>query len=133
MTGREALMRYRLQEAEETLADAEKMLAAQVSPRSVVNRSFYSMFYAILGLFNHFGTDHRTSRHSTVIAIFDREFVRTGKLDTRYSRMLHQLFDARQMADYKDMIAPTDEDAIMAVEQAREFLAAIRRCCNDIP
>jgi uncharacterized protein (UPF0332 family) len=130
MTDRETLMAYRLKEAEETLADAEKMLAAQVSPRSVVNRAYYAIFYAILGLFNRFDTDHRTSKHSTVITIFDREFVRTGQLDVRYSQMVHQLFDARQIADYKDMVQPTGADAVKAVEQAREFLIAINRLCK---
>lgn len=130
MTDRETLMVYRLREAEETLGDAVKMLDAKISPRSVVNRSYYAMFYAVLGLFNRFGTEHRTSRHSTVIAIFDREFVRSGSIDTRYSRMLHRLFDARQIADYKDLVEPSGEEAIKAVEQAREFLAAIRDCCD---
>lgn len=81
MTDRETLMAYRLREAEETLDDALKMLDAKTSPRSVVNRAYYAMFYAVLGLFNRFGTEHRTSRHSTVIAIFDREFVRSGSID----------------------------------------------------
>lgn len=128
MTDRETLMAYRLREAEETLDDAVKMLEAKISPRSVVNRAYYSMFYGVLGLFNRFNTEHRTSRHSTVIAIFDREFVRTGIIDPRYSRMLHRLFDARQIADYKDLIEPSEEDAVNAVEQAREFLITIRNC-----
>jgi uncharacterized protein (UPF0332 family) len=130
MTDRETLMAYRLREAEETLDDAVKMLEAKISPRSVVNRAYYAMFYAVIGLFNRFGTEHRTSRHSTVIAIFDREFVRSGSIDPRYSRMLHRLFDARQIADYKDLIEPSNEEAIKAVEQAREFLTAIRNCCD---
>jgi uncharacterized protein (UPF0332 family) len=128
MTDRETLMAYRLREADETLDDAVKMLEAKTSPRSVVNRAYYSMFYGVLGLFNRFETEHRTSRHSTVIAIFDREFVRTGIIDPRYSRMLHRLFDARQIADYKDLIEPSEEDAVKAVEQAREFLITIRNC-----
>ena len=128
MTDRETLMAYRFREAEETLDDAVKMLEAKTSPRSVVNRAYYSMFYGVLGLFNRFETEHRTSRHSTVIAIFDREFVRTGIIDPRYSRMLHRLFDARQIADYKDLIEPSEEDAVKAVEQAREFLITIRNC-----
>lgn len=104
------------------------MLEAKTSPRSVVNRAYYSMFYGVLGLFNRFETEHRTSRHSTVIAIFDREFVRTEIIDPRYSRMLHRLFDARQIADYKELIEPSKEDAVKAVEQDREFLITIRNC-----
>lgn len=56
--------------------------------------------------------------------------MRTGTIDPRYSRMLHRLFDARQIADYKDLIEPNGEEAVKAVEQAREFLTAIQNCCN---
>ena len=35
MTDRETLMAYRLREAEETFADAVKMLDANISPRSI--------------------------------------------------------------------------------------------------
>ena len=133
MTDRDILATYRLQEAEETLADAEKMLTAQVSPRSILNRAYYVTFYAVLGLFNQFATPHQTSRHATVISIFDREFVRTGKIDAQYSRTIHWLLDARQTADYKDLVTPTQDDADKAVGQAREFLAAIQRCCDTHP
>jgi uncharacterized protein (UPF0332 family) len=64
MTDREALFRYRLQEAEDTLADAEQMLAGGVSPRSVVNRAYYAVFYFILALFQKDGINSRTSKHS---------------------------------------------------------------------
>ena len=51
MTDRETLFRYRLKEAEETLADAEQMLTGGFSPRSVVNRAYYAVFYFILAVF----------------------------------------------------------------------------------
>ena len=50
MTDRETLIRYRIKQAEETLADAEAMRAGAFSRRSIVNRAYYSMFYALLGL-----------------------------------------------------------------------------------
>jgi len=130
MTDRDALASYRLREAEETLADAEKMLVAQVSARSVLNRAYYVTFYAVLGLFNRYATPHQTSRHATVLGIFDREFVRTGKIAAQHSRTIHWLFDTRQIADYKDLATFTRDDAVMAVDQAREFLAAIQQYCN---
>ncbi|MDK2895628.1 MAG: uncharacterized protein PWQ98_1755, partial [Moorella sp. (in: firmicutes)] len=40
------LINYRLNEAYEVLADAQKLLATQGSPRSIINRSYYAMFYA---------------------------------------------------------------------------------------
>jgi len=51
MTDRETLLAYRLKQAEETLADAQAMAESKLSPRSIVNRTYYAMFYAVLGLF----------------------------------------------------------------------------------
>ena len=51
MTDKEALLAYRLREAEETLADARTLLEAGGSTRTVINRSYYAMFYSLLALF----------------------------------------------------------------------------------
>lgn len=51
MTDKETLYFYRLKQAEETLYEAEKMVKENFSPRSIINRAYYSMFYAILALF----------------------------------------------------------------------------------
>ena len=61
MTDKQALLAYRISQAEETLADAKKMLAENLSPRSVINRSYYAMFYALLGLFIAYGITTKTS------------------------------------------------------------------------
>jgi hypothetical protein len=50
MTDRETLLRYRMKQAEETLADAEAMAKGELGPRSIVNRAYYAMFYSVLGL-----------------------------------------------------------------------------------
>ena len=50
MTDQQTLFTYRLNEAEETLADAQNMLANGVSARSIVNRAYYAMFTAVQGL-----------------------------------------------------------------------------------
>ncbi len=51
MTDTEALFHYRLQQAEETLIEAKKMADSKFSPRSIINRAYYSLFYALLALF----------------------------------------------------------------------------------
>ena len=73
MTDRETLFRFRLKQAEETLADARMMLAGGASARSVVNRCYYAMLYGVLALLLHENTEHTRSRHSGIISIFDKE------------------------------------------------------------
>jgi uncharacterized protein (UPF0332 family) len=125
MTDGETLLSFRLNEARETLADAEQMLAGGISPRSVANRAYYAMFYAVLALFLKAGITSRTSKHAGVISIFDKEFVHTGKLDVRLSKLLHKTFAARQTMDYKEMVVVTQQEAADYVQAAREFVSAI--------
>jgi uncharacterized protein (UPF0332 family) len=131
MTDRETLFRHRLTQAEETLADAQMMLAGGASARSVVNRCYYAMFYGVLALLLHQNVEHVTSRHSGIISIFDKAFIHTGKLDREYSRMLHRIFESRQEADYKEFVEISAEDATRWVRMAEEFIAGIRSIVNQ--
>lgn len=126
MTDKQALLAYRLKQAEETLADAEKMLQNALSPRSIINRAYYSIFYAILALFLHSDINPKTSKHSGVIAIFDRDLVHTGKIEKHYSKIVHKMFDARQQVDYKELVETPVEDAIECVRLAKEFLHYVK-------
>jgi uncharacterized protein (UPF0332 family) len=126
MTDRETIFAYRMRQAEETLAESVKMLESGFSPRSIVNRSYYSMFYAVLALFIHSNTPHKTSKHSGVIGIFNKEFIHTGKLDARFAKMLYDLFDERMELDYRDFAEVSEEDARNGVSAAKEFVTAIK-------
>lgn len=111
MTDRETLIQYRIKQSEETLADAEAMSTGGMSTRSIVNRAYYAMFYALLGLFLGTDTVLKTSKHSGIISMFDRVFILTGKMDKRLSKSLHRIFNARQVADYKEMVEISKEDS----------------------
>lgn len=69
MTDKDALFTYRLQEAEETLSEAVRMLEEDFSPRAIVNRSYYAMFYALLALLLKTGSPMKTSKHIGVISL----------------------------------------------------------------
>ena len=71
----QALVAYRLEQAEEAIRSAETLLATGLH-RDSVNRSYYAMFYAVLALL--VTQDIATSKHQGVIATFDREFVKKG-------------------------------------------------------
>ncbi len=127
MTDKETLFVYRLRQAEETLADAKKMLEGKLSPRSIINRAYYSIFYALLALFLKADIRLKTSRHAGVISLFDKEFVHTGKIDEHYSKILHKVFNARQEGDYKELAELSYEDAAELIKLAEEFLGEIKK------
>ena len=131
MTDQESIFAYRMRQAEETLAETARMLESGFSPRNIVNRSYYAMFYAVLALFIHSNTPHKTSKHSGVIGIFNKEFIHTGKLDARFARMLYDLFDERMELDYRDFAEVSLEDSRVAVASAQEFVAAIKELTGN--
>jgi uncharacterized protein (UPF0332 family) len=90
------LVRYRLEQASETLTEAV-ILRDAGGFRGAINRAYYAMFYALLGLLatRQLGT----SKHSGAIALFDRDFVKTGVFSPELSRALHLAFQRRQVHD----------------------------------
>ncbi len=71
----ETLIRYRLEQAQAALDDAKYLIDGNRSPQSIVNRSYYAMFYAALALLQKICK--APSKHSGVISFFDKEFRRT--------------------------------------------------------
>ncbi len=133
MTDKEALFTYRLKQAEETLSDAERMLQGGFSHRSITNRAYYSMFYVLLALFLKADINIKTSKHTGVISIFDKEFILTKKIDKYYSEILHKMFNIRQKGDYKELVELTLEDAIEHIRLAKEFINSIKGYMDKIP
>jgi len=131
MTDKETLFLYRRKQAEETLLEAQKMLEAGFSPRSIINRAYYSIFYMLLALFLKTDVNIKTSKHMGVISLFDKEFIKTGKVDKYYSTILHDLFDARQEGDYKEFVELTADDATGFVKLAEKFLEGINKLVTD--
>ena len=129
---RQTLFIYRLNQAEETLLDVEKMQQNGLSPRSITNRAYYSMFYAVLALFLKTGVNVKTSKHSGVISIFDKEFVHAGRIDKNYSKMLHKMFNLREKSDYKELVVLSAKDAEDALETANEFLEGVKNFLDKL-
>ena len=123
-----ALLSYRLEQADESFQDAI-ILHDAGSLRGAANRAYYAMFYAALALLatRQLGT----SKHSGVLALFDREFVKTGLLPRQLSKNLHLAFERRQVHDYGELTeldeATVDQmiaDAQVFINSAKSFLTA---------
>ncbi len=122
---RAALAAYRLDQAHHAVRQADLLFEAD-EWSGAINRAYYAMFYAALGLLATRGLG--SSKHSGVIALVDKEFVRPGILTPALSRALREAFNERQKADYAEMMAPSSDRARFLVASAREFVAAIEVC-----
>ena len=60
-----------------------------------------------------------------VIAYFQKEYIKTGKFDKKYSKYISQAFQIRNNVDYADFFLVSEQDALLQYERAAEFLDAI--------
>ncbi len=97
---RNEYIRYRIETSYKTF-DAAKMLADNEFWNSAVNRLYYSIFYAVNALLVL--NDIKTKTHSSIKSQFSLHFVKTGKIDKKYGKLLSKLFDWRQRGDYDNL------------------------------
>jgi len=122
---RKALIEYRLTQAKDSIREADVLQQSGMSPRSVMNRLYYSMFYAVLALLQE--KKLGTSKHSGVIALFDREYVKTGSFPKEMSRVLHRAFALRQKGDYMEETEVTVKDIEEIRPIAEEFVVGVEK------
>jgi Uncharacterized conserved protein related to C-terminal domain of eukaryotic chaperone, SACSIN len=67
------------------------------------------------------------SKHARVISYFQKEYIKTGKLDKRFSKYISQAFQIRNNTDYADFFLVSKQDAEEQYEKAREFLESVER------
>jgi uncharacterized protein (UPF0332 family) len=66
-----------------------------------------------------------TSKHAGAIALFDREFVRTGIFAPELSQALHRAFRRRQLHDYGEVVRADLAAANESIEDAERLVAAL--------
>lgn len=69
---------------------SSKILLEAGSYKDSIGRSYYAMFTAVRALLAVEGQDF--SKHAGVIAYFQKEYVKTGKFDKKYSKYISQAF-----------------------------------------
>jgi len=113
------LIAYRLDQAAETL-DAARALSAAGHYRDAANRAYYAMFYCGLAMLASRGLG--ASKHSGVLSLFNRHFIKTGECPIEYGRHLQEAFELRQGCDYREFVQITLEQVQETVAKAEAFL-----------
>lgn len=121
---RDELVQYRLNSAKERLHSANVLLNDD-SYKDSIGRSYYAMFTAVRALLAMEGKDF--SKHSGVISYFQREYVKTGKFEKKYSKYISKAFQIRNNTDYADFFIVSQFDAKEQLSRAQEFYAAIEK------
>ncbi len=93
--------------------------------RVVINRAYYAIFYATRALLATKELD--SSKHSGVIALFNRHFVKKGLVPKELSRILHTAFEKRIAGDYKDFPEFSKEETKEILSKCKIFLNGIEK------
>lgn len=114
----------RLQQAEESLDEAKYLFDGRKSPRAIINRAYYAMFYSILALLIF--EKYASSKHSGILAYFNSQFVKTGLIEKDLGRAVNKAFDLRQRGDYREEVDLKREIVEPYLDQARKFIDAVK-------
>lgn len=121
-------MKYRLDNAKEKLESA-KVLLDVGKYRDSIGRSYYAIFTAVRAVLAYDKVDF--SKHSGVISYFQKEYIKTGKFDVKYSRYLQTAFQIRNSCDYDDFFIASKQDAEEQYNRAEEFYYEIQNFLLD--
>ena len=88
-----------------------------------INRFYYAAFHAARAVLATKQLD--SAKHSGIISLFNREFVKTGVINKKASKTLSLMFTLRSEADYDDFKTFT-------LEEVGNAKSAVRLLINEI-
>lgn len=118
------LAKYRLKQAEESINEAEYLFSGKQSPRSIINRLYYAMFYAVLALIVF--EPYSSSKHSGVLSYFNKKFIKEGIFPNELGHSINSAFELRQRSDYREYTELKYEQVEPFTEKARIFVIKVR-------
>ncbi len=120
---RQDYINYRIARSFETFEDA-KILSRERRWNSCINRLYYSAFYAVNALL--YSIDIKAKTHNGVRRMFDKEFIKTGKIDIEFGKLYSNLFGSRNEGDYNDFIVFDESIVIPLINETEKFIRLIK-------
>lgn len=125
---RRPLLQYRLERAREALDEARLLLDGGHA-NACVNRLYYACFYVVSALLLSEG--QASAKHRGVRALFDRHWVKTGRVSAELGRVYRRLFTRRQRGDYDDLVRFADEEVRVWLKEAQDFVSALTQILEE--
>ena len=100
--------------------EASRLLSGSHLYAGAVSRAYYACFYAITTLLLREGVETKT--HKQLAIEFRKRFIKTCKMDKKFSRILDQLFNTRMLSDYEAIIDLDREEVERLIGLAEEFV-----------
>ena len=113
-----------LERAETNLNAARELLEKNYYDIAA-SRAYYAAFYSASALL--LSRQFDTNKHSGVIALVHRHFVKTGMLDREQGKNLNWLFELRSVGDYGVSVHVASGEANRSVKVAEGFYESVKR------
>lgn len=120
---------YWIERAKEMLHAAKENIPIK-QYRTSLNRSYYAVFHAMRAANCLLGFD--SSKHSGVIAFFNKEYLKSDKLDRALSEIIKSSSYLREKSDYDDFYLASLSDAEMQLKGAKMFVEKVECYISNI-
>lgn len=121
---RKELIRYRFEEAKETIIDVQ-LLIENDRLRAAVNRIYYGMFYSLLAL--GLAYQFETSKHQQLLGWFNKNFIHEGLIDSKFGKIINKASNRRTQGDYESYVEFDKEVILEMFGEMKEFISEIER------
>ena len=119
-----------LEEIKKEISRADKALksASLLIQKSyyedAISRCYYGALHAARALL--LIENINISSHQAVRRLFGKYFIKTGKLDKKYAKIMAEVQDDRYRSDYDVIYSASKDDAEENLEEANDFFEVIR-------
>jgi uncharacterized protein (UPF0332 family) len=119
---RSELIKYRLDEANDTIKDVQLLLDND-RLRAAVNRIYYGMFYSLLAL--GLAYEFETSKHQQLLGWFNNDFIHKGLIDSKFGKIINKAANRRTKGDYESFVDFEKQIIIEMFSEMKEFISEI--------
>lgn len=104
---REILIKYRLDQAKQTIGEVGKLIEMDLL-NVAVNRIYYGIFYCLTALALKY--EFASSKHAQLIGWFNQTFIKTEQIEVKYGKIVRDAYKNRSDGDYAPFISFSKED-----------------------
>lgn len=125
---REQLIKNHIDKSIQAVEDVDFLIKSK-KLHLAANRIYYGIYYILsaLALRRKFSTRN----HGQLIGWFNKNFIKTGIVDKRYSSIVRHSFELRSEADYDVLTVFTREEIASAHADMRALISTIRELLKN--
>jgi len=128
MENNKELIKYRIERCDCTVEEA-KIAIDLKKLHLAYNRIYYSIYYIVSAL--SLKSNFITSKHSGLLAWFNKEFINTGIVSKEYGKIYYKAFENRQESDYEDLITYNIKYVKVDYENMLKFVTEVKKLVLD--